>query len=230
MPTSLRLPAFKAAFRVTHRFARPLRDGDFGDLAGDFFGIDNGATIGLEFRMGLFPNTQVGVHRSSNNKTLEVFGEYGVVRQNSRSPIDVSAWLSVEGTNNLQDNHAPSLGAILSRRFADAAAVYVEPIWVNNTNPLPSALTQDNSTFVVGVGARVRIRPTVYLSGEMIPRAAGYKPGVTHAAFAVEKRVGGHLFQLNFSNSWATTMGQLARGGFNNDDWFMGFNIARKFY
>jgi hypothetical protein len=46
LPTSARLPRFKSAFRVTHRFARPLGQGDFGDLISDFFGFDAGAQIG----------------------------------------------------------------------------------------------------------------------------------------------------------------------------------------
>jgi hypothetical protein len=221
---------FKSAFRVTHRFARPLGDGDFGDLAGDLFGLDNGAVIGLEYRFGIVPNGQIGVHRSSSGKTIEFFGQYGVLRQTGASPVDVSAFVSIEGTNNLKDNHSPSLGAIVSRRFGEVGAAYVEPIWVNNTNSLPSELTNANNTFIIGLGARVRIRPTVYLVGEIAPRVSGYEPGVNHAGFGIEKRVGGHMFQLNFSNSWSTTMGQLARGGFNNDDWFLGFNISRKFF
>src|SRR2546426_3166701 len=43
LPTTLRLPRFKSAFRVTHRFTRPLGSGDFGDLAADLFGLDSGA-------------------------------------------------------------------------------------------------------------------------------------------------------------------------------------------
>jgi hypothetical protein len=238
LPTSLRLPLFKSAFRVTHRFGRPLGDGDFGDLASDLFGLDNGATIGLEYRFGIVPNGQVGFHRSSNGKTIEIFGQYGVLRQNSRSPVDVSALVSIEGTNNLQDNHSPTVGAIVSRRFGDAGAVYVEPMWVGNTNPLPGDLVDHDNTAIVGLGARVRIRPTVYLVGEMAPRIAGYKPGSSHGGFAIEKRVGGHVFQLNFSDSWSTTMGQIARGGFQHidpdgshkTDWFLGFNISRKFF
>jgi len=35
---------------------------------------------------------------------------------------------------------------------------------------------------------------------------------------------------LNFSNALGTTRAQVARGAFNNDDWYMGFNISRKFY
>jgi Membrane bound beta barrel domain (DUF5777) len=229
LPTSLRLPLFKSAFRVTHRFGRPLGDGDFGDLASDLFGLDNGATIGLEYRFGIVPNGQIGIHRSSNGKTLEIFGQYGVLRQARRSPLDVSAWVSIEGTDNLKQNHSPSLGAIISRRFGEVAAVYVEPMWVNNTNPLPGELVDHNDTAIVGLAARVRIRPTVYLVGELAPR---------DGAFAIEKRVGGHVFQLNFSDSWSTTMGQIARGGFSHQnpdgstatDWFLGFNISRKFY
>jgi len=66
--------------------------------------------------------------------------------------------------------------------------------------------------------------------GEIAPRAAGFKPGVMHAAFGVEKRAGGHMFQLTVANSWATTMGQIARGGPGDDNWFLGFNLSRKFF
>ena len=35
--------ALQSAFRVTHRFTRPLGQGDFGNLAEDLFGLDSGA-------------------------------------------------------------------------------------------------------------------------------------------------------------------------------------------
>jgi uncharacterized beta barrel domain-containing protein DUF5777 len=229
LPTSLRLPTFGSAFRVTHRFTRPLGQGDFGDLAADLFGIDSGASIGLEYRFGIVRNGQVGIHRT-NNRTIEFFGQYDVIRQGHGSPVEVAALATIDGTNNFKDSHSPALGAIVSRTVGDVAAFYIEPIWVNNTNPLPSALVDHNDTFMVGVGARVRIRPTVYLVGEGAPRARGYRPGVSHAAFALEKRVGGHSFQVNFSDGFGTTMGQIARGGPDTKDWFLGFNISRKFF
>jgi hypothetical protein len=230
LPTSLRLPLFKSAFRVTHRFGRPLGEGDFGDLASDLFGLDNGAVIGLEYRFGIVPNGQIGFHRSSDNKTIEFFGQYGLLRQGGNSPVDVSALVTYEGADNLHRNYSPAVGAVVSRTFGEVAAVYAEPIWVNNTNVLPSELTDHNDTFMVGLGARIRIRPTVYLVGEFAPRPDGYKPGVSHGSFALEKRAGGHVFQLNFSDSFATTMGQIARGGTSSDDWYLGFNISRKFF
>src|SRR5262245_56230430 len=66
LPTTLRVPRFKSAFRVTHRFGRPLGAGDFGDLANDFFGLDSGAQIGLEYRFGLIRGGQIGINRTSN--------------------------------------------------------------------------------------------------------------------------------------------------------------------
>lgn len=227
LPTSLRVPYTKSAFRVTHRFARPLGEGDFGDLADDLFGLDRGAVIGLEYRFGITPNAYIGLHRASFDKTIEFFGQYGLTRQ-GEMPLEIAAILSVEGINNFRDEHSPAFGLVASRLFGERASVHVEPIWVGHTNIFSAA--GDDSTFMIGLGARIRIRPTVYVVGEFAPRVSGYAPGVNHGGFSIEKRVGGHLFQLNFTNSWATTMGQLARGGFNRDDWFLGFNITRKFF
>jgi len=229
LPTSLRLARFKSAFRVTHRFTRPLGQGDVGDLAGDLFGIDSGALIGLEYRFGIVRNGQIGIHRTSD-KTIAFFGEYGVLRQSAQRPVDVTAVVTIDGTNNFKDSYSPSVGAIVSRAFGETGALYIEPIWVNNTNPLPAEVVDHNNTFMVGLGARVRVRPTVYVVGEFAPRVSGYDPGVHHGTFAIEKRAGGHVFQLNFSNSFGTTMANIARGGFRSEDWYMGFNISRKFF
>ena len=229
LPTTLRVPRYKGAFRITHRFGRPLGAGDFGDLVGDLFGLDSGAQIGLEYRFGLMRGLQAGIHRTSD-KTIEFFSQYSLSQQGQGRPVGVGVLASVDGTNNFRDSYSPALGVALSRTIPRLGAVYLEPVWVNNSNPAPGELVDDNDTLLVGVGARIRVRPTVYLVGEVIPRVAGYDPGVTHGTFGIEKRAGGHMFQLNFSNGFGTTMGQLSRGGLNNDDWYFGFNISRKFF
>jgi hypothetical protein len=229
LPTSLRLPVNRSAFRVSHRFIRPLGQGDFGALVENLFGLDGGAQIGLEFRWGLLPNGQIGFHRTSN-RTIEFFGQYSLVRQTAGAPVDLSALVAIDGTNNFRDSYSPSIGAIISRTVNEVAAFYVEPIWVNNTNPLPSEVVDENDTFIIGFGARVRIRPTVYLVGELTPRVGGYDPGTHQGSFGIERRAGGHNFQLNFGNSFATSIASIARGGLTSDDWFLGFNISRKFF
>ena len=85
LPTTLRVPSHKLAFRLTHRFSRPLGQGDLGDLVDDFFGFDSAALIGLELRFGLMPGTQIGVHRT-NDKTIQFFGQQDIVQQGDTSP------------------------------------------------------------------------------------------------------------------------------------------------
>jgi plastocyanin len=230
LPTSLRVPKFKSAFRVTHRFTQPL-NANAGDVASNLFGLDSGAQIGLEYRFGIVRNGEVGIHRTSD-RTIEFFSQYGLVRQTPSRPVDVSVLVSVEGTNNFRDQHSPAFGAIVSRTFGDRAALYVEPTWVHHANvePLTLVAGAPTDTVMIGLGGRFRIRPTVSIVTEFSPRVGGFRPGVNHGGVAIEKRAGGHVFQLNVSDSFATTMGQIARGGPVATNWHLGFNISRKFY
>ncbi|MCC7125933.1 MAG: hypothetical protein IT178_13865 [Acidobacteria bacterium] len=228
LPTNLRLPKGKMAFRVTHRFARPLGEGDFGNLLEDFFGLDAGAQIGLELRYGVWRGAQIGINRTSD-RTIQFFGQYDLKNQRS-FPIGIGLWASADGTNNFRDSYSPALGVVLSRELGSRGALYVEPMWINNSNPEPSELVDDNDTVMVGLGTRLRVRPTVYVTAEVSPRLTGYAPGDALISFGLEKRAGGHAFSLNVSNGFGTTMAQMARGGTSNDDWYIGFNIARKFY
>jgi plastocyanin len=230
LPTALRVPRFKSAFRVTHRFTQPL-NASVGDVASNLFGLDSGAQIGLEYRFGIVRNGEVGLHRTSD-KTIEFFSQYGVVRQTSSRPVDLSVLVSVEGTNNFRDQYSPAMGAIVSRTFGERAALYVEPAWVHHANVQPdTAITgAPTDTVMVGLGGRFRVRPTVSIVAEFSPRLSGFRPGVNHGGLAIEKRAGGHMFQLNVSDSFATTMGQIARGGPAGTNWHLGFNISRKFF
>ena len=137
LPTTLRLPKGKFAFRVTHRFGRPLDDGNFGDLAADLFRVRRwradrdsrcvmaccGARRSACCAPAIAPSSCSRSSRSSD-------------RRSSRS-----AWrqnLTMDGTNNFQDSYSPGIGLVVSREIGKTAAVYFEPTWVNNTNTLPA--------------------------------------------------------------------------------------------
>ena len=231
--TTGQLPRYKFAFRLTHRFSRPLdgfdNDFDVGGLVGNLFGLDSAAQIGLELRFGLMDGTQVGIHRT-NDKTIQLFGQHSVVDQGAGSPLSVDAVVSIDGLDNFRHDYTTGVGAVVSRRMARRVAVYVQLLWAANTNPLPSELTEENHTLLVGLGSRLRVTPTVYLVGEYVPRADGYRPRGNYGSIGIEKRAGGHLFQLNVSNGLGTTVGQLARGSAGRNDWFIGFNLSRKFF
>ena len=226
LPSTLALPLHGSNFQLTHRFNGNLRRGSFSDQAGNLFGLDQGAAVGFEYRFGIAPRVQAAIYRTAIDKTFQFYGKYDAVRQRGSMPVSLSALVSVEGADNFQERYSPALGLAVSRVVGDRLAVYATPIWVHNTAAL---LNLDRDTFFVGIGARVRIGATAYVVGEVAPRAAGYSPDKPAYGFAIEKRAGGHMFQLNFNNGQGTTFGQLARGGFA-DGLYLGFNLARKFF
>lgn len=247
LPTTRSLKRHQSYFRLTHRFAADLRRGSFGQLAENLFTIDQGAIIGLEYRFGITSNLQAGVHRSLLSKTIQLFGKYDAWRQGESLPVSISLIGSVEGLNNLSDNHQPAIVASISRVVGTHLVLYATPGFVANTraadfitghdhdHDIPGADTEDEHashehTAFLGFGGRARIRPSVFVTGEFTPRLAGHDPGRGAWGVSIEKmtRGGGHTLQLNFTNSFGTTFGQLARGG-SEHDVYLGFNITRKF-
>ena len=245
LPTSLRLPKHKLAFRLTHRFARPLDEGDFSDLLADFFGFDGGAQIGLGLRFGLFRGTQLAVYRTSD-RTIQLLAQQELLGQ-GRSLVGLSLVASIEGLNNfgLTDwapgteplhTFSSSIAAVFSRKLGTRGAVYAVPSWVGGTRLVASAPGDEDWSLVLGLGARLRVTRAMALVGEYHPRLAGYEGDLgsgnpdSLATFGVEWTVGGHAFQLSFSNALGTTPAQVARGAQGLDGWFIGFNLTRKFY
>ncbi len=229
LPTTLPLPVRRGNFHLTHRFNENLRKDSFGTQASNLFGLDTGATVELEFRYGVMKHLEAIVSRTNVERDIQFSAKYDAFHQSASRPVGFSAIVSVEGGNNFKRNYEPALGAVVSRTIAAAAALYVSPIWVHNTLDSAANGVMAN-TFFVGLGARVRIVPSVYVVGEVSPRAGGsYTPGDPEFAFALEKRVGGHVFSLTVANSSATTYGQIARGG-NPQSLYLGFNLSRKFF
>jgi len=234
LPTNLRLPRHKLAFRLTHRFSRPLGQGDFHDLVSDFFGFDGGAQIGLGLRFGLFSGTQLAFYRLSD-RTIQFSLQRELLREDQH-PVGLSLVGSIEGRDNFGQDYSPAVQLVVSRKLGSRGSIYAIPAWVGNTNLTAQNVTPDDSTLVLGLGARLLVRPSVALVAEYQPRLAGYKGNrgsgdrASLLTFGIEKRVGGHSFQLNFSNYFATTLATLARGAGSGDDWYIGFNLSRKFY
>ena len=115
LPTSLRLPVNGSAFRVTHRFTRPSAATCVRTAWRRTRSAWTSARgSALEYRYGILPNTEVGVHRASD-KTIELFGQYGFLRQGKSSPVEASALLAVEfsdvGRSNVDSQSQPTLGA-----------------------------------------------------------------------------------------------------------------------
>lgn len=248
LPTTQSVKRHHGYFRLNHRFQRDLTLGTFNELAKDLFALDNGAVLGLEYRFGITSSLQAGIHRSTVAKTLQVFGRWDLIRQGHRLPIGASAMVSTEGLDNLQKARQPTVGAVFSRTWGRALAIYASPTFVDGTNHaaltaagigghhhegtasdiVDPGIAENNYTFYVGLGARARLRPSVFVTAEYSPRQAGYAEGPPAWGAALEKMTHGHTLALTLTNSFATTPGQIARGG-TPDALYLGFNVTRKF-
>lgn len=244
LPSTALLPRRGGNFRLTHRFLANLASGSFTDHLENLFGLDNGAVIALEFRYAIISNLQAIVHRSSLSKTLMFAGQYDAIKQTPQWwSLGISGIFAWEGTNNfrgtesIDDGHdhehpeggahrSPSLGAIFSKRISDRMAFYAVPVWVHHA---AVTLEGPRDTGYIGLGGRLRLTPRMYLVGEVSPRIGGFAPGIQEFAFGFEGRAGGHMFQLTFTNSVGTTIGQISQGGFA-ETLYLGFNLSRKFF
>ncbi len=233
LPTTLALPAHGMNFHLTHRFNEDLRGDSIGTQFSNVFGLDNGANIGLEFRYGVIKHLEAIVQRTSIGKTIQVTGKYDGWHQTTAMPVGLSAIVSIEGDNNFhntdggaQANFSPALGAVVSRTISDRLALYATPMWVHNTG---TGSTTNSDTGFIGLGGRARLGKTTYFVLEGSPRLGGLVIGDAQYAFAIEERVGAHVFSLVFSNGPGTTFRQIAHGGVP-ERLNLGFNLTRKFY
>src|SRR6478752_9325106 len=157
--TNLRLPQHKMSFRLTHRFLRTLGDGDIGDLASRFFGLDSGAQIGLELKYAPFRGAQVGVYRTSD-QTIQFAGQYNVVKD-AGNPIGLGVVFNIDGTDNFSNEFSPGLALVVSHELKDHGALYFQPSVVFNSNI--TSEEGDDFTAMAGLGARLRLAKNTYV-------------------------------------------------------------------
>jgi Membrane bound beta barrel domain (DUF5777) len=233
LPTTLPLPTHGMNFHLSHRFNEDLLNDSLGTQFSNAFGLDNGANIGLEFRYGVMKHLEAIVQRTSIGRTIQFTAKYDGWHQTATFPVGLSAIISIEGNNNFhntdggdQANFAPALGAVVSRTVGDRLALYVSPMWVHNTG---TGSTETTDTGFIGLGGRARLGKSTFFVLEGAPRVGGLETGTAEYAFAIEERVGAHVFSLTFSNSAGTTFRQIAHGGVP-DHLTLGFNLTRKFY
>ena len=159
--------------------------------------------------------------------------------------MSISLIGSIEGLDNLTDHFQPTIAASISRAFGTTLVLYTVPMYVAHTaaadfleghdedhgvggEPVVDEHAGHDDTFMLGLGGRLRLRPSVFFAAEVSPRLAGYDPLRATWGVALEKKTEGHTMQINFTNSFGTTFGQLARVG-SEHDIYLGLNITRRF-
>ena len=227
-------------FFVGHRFFQDVKRAGFGGV----FGFDSVATVAYGVRAGITDRLSVGVLRSNNFKTISLNSAFQISRQSTSTPVTLQLRGGVDGKQNfgiyLKENnpnprqYSPFLQMVATRTFKDRVSVTATPIFAFNTRDetqqfLRTFGSEHNNTVSLGVGAGIRMLPTVSLVGEYIPQLWGYRgegrayPGVS---IGLQKSTFRHTFELVVSRQLVLTPVQVAYQG--HDVFHIGFNIYRK--
>jgi len=227
-------------FRVSHRF------GDLNTGSYNFWGLDQG-TIHLGLGYGLTDWLEVGIGRSTYEKTADAFAKVSILRQSSgekNMPIHLSYLASTEiiGLNTIpamQQNFSSRMSFIqqilIARKLNESLSLQLTPTYIHR-NVVPTEL-EKNDIFALGVGGRYKLSKRISFNVEYyyVYRANASSLPVTYynpLSIGIDIETGGHVFQIMLTNSQA-----MREGGFigkTTASWadagiHLGFNISRVF-
>lgn len=227
-------------FRVSHRF------GEFNTGSYNFWGLDQG-TIHLALEYGLTDWLEVGIGRSTYEKTFDGFGKVSILRQSSGAknmPIHLSYLLSTEVissranpamTNDFFSRMSFIQQILIARKLNESLSLQLTPTFIHR-NLVPTELDK-NDLFACGIGGRYKLSKRIALNVEYyyVYRANANSLPVTYynpLSIGIDIETGGHVFQIMVTNAQAMREGGFigkTTGSWNNAGIHLGFNISRVF-
>lgn len=223
-------------FIISHHFGR-INEGSY-----NFWGLDQ-STIRLGVEYGLTDKIELGLGRSTYQKTIDGFVKYKILRQdNQKMPVSVSYFGSMAintlkwddpTRENFFSSRLSFVNQILvAKKFNNNLSLQIMPTHVHK-NLVKRAIDQNN-IFAVGAGGRYKLTQRFSVNAEYYYLL----PGQTADDFdnslslGVDIETGGHVFQLFFTNSqplFERGFITETQGKWNKGDVFFGFNIVRTF-
>ena len=227
----------KLNFIIQHRFGRINQGVD------ELFGFDQASMrLGLDY--GVNDRFDIGIGRSSFQKTLDGYLKYRVLRQHERMPFSLTAFTSVainttpfteaqKDFMSSEHRYAYTYQLLIARKFSDRFSLQLLPSVVHRN--LVQKQVEENTVYSLGAASRIQLSKRVALNLEYF-----YVPDNQLDPELYENAVGigfdiatnGHTFQLHFTNSQAMNQkGVITEtlDDFWGGDWHFGFNISRVF-
>ena len=239
------LPAKVLDVRILHRFG-PISSGIY-----NFFGLDYSPfNVKVGFDYGITNNLMVGIAHSGYQKTYDGFFKVKILKQSTGAvnmPISVSFVPTITISTLKREQIDPSvkldpgaklkrasyvLQRLLARKFSEGFSLQISPTFIHADNM--SYYHPDNDIFAIGIAARQKLSKRFGLNAEYFYQLPGAQAPGTHnaLAFGVDIGTGGHVFELQFSNSFGLTEKSFiteTSGAWNKGDALFGFNISRVF-
>ncbi len=224
--------------KIQHRF------GFLSSGAYQLFGLDNASIrIGLDY--GISKRWMIGVGRSTFQKQLDGFSKFKILQQkkgSSRMPITMSVvssvmYKTIDFDVPTRDNYYSSRlffahQLLIGRKFTEGFSLQIMPTYIHY-NLAPGNLLI-NDLYAIGAGGRIKLSRRVSLNAEYYYQLPDYQMPGTQNSFAIgfDIETGGHVFQLQFTNSTGMTERTFiseTTGDFFKGDIHFGFNISRVF-
>lgn len=222
-------------FIIAHRFGT-LNSGLY-----ELYGLDNSnVRFGLDY--GVTNKITIGVGRNSFEKTYDGFIKYALLQQQTGKyniPLSVVLFgssaiktqrLDPEESLNISENMVHTAQLLIASKMTDALSLQLMPTFLHQ-NKIESNRKHD--MFAIGAGGRMKVTKRISINAEYIYRLSErdlefFDP----VALGVDIETGGHVFQLQFTNSRSMVEKGFIRettGDFLSGDIHFGFNITRVF-
>ena len=224
-------------FLIQHRFGA-INSGKY-----EFFGLDY-AQLRLGFEYAVTDRLEVGIGRSSLAKTYDGFLKYKAIRQTTGAgevPVSVTLFSSAAiVTEKYADNVDHTLGrrtaytyqALIARKFSTDLSLQLMPTLVHRNLVMNEG--EQNDVYALGIGGRYKLSKRFSLNAEYYYLLPGYTADHfrNSLALGVDIETGGHIFQLQLTNSPGMIEQQFitqTTGSFFGGYIYPGFNISRNF-
>ena len=233
-------------FRVSHRF------GEFNMGSYYFWGLDQG-TIHLALEYGLTDWLEVGIGRSTYEKTVDGFAKVSLLRQSSGArnmPIHLSylSCLEVISLNTdpaMRQNFSSRMTTVqqimIARKFNESLSLQLTPTFIHR-NLVPTELER-NDLFSVGIGGRYKLSKRIALNIEYFYVYRANESAISQSnptptkyynplSVGIDIETGGHVFQIMITNAQAMREGGFigkTTGAWGDGGIHLGFNISRVF-
>ena len=223
-PSHLVLPPSTMEVIFTHRFSQTISDAG----AGNLYGLDSAADIGLGFGVGFGDNLDARIYRSSFQKQYELSGKWTALRQGSTMPLGLAVRVGTDyrAASGIRDRWAYFGQVVLARRAAPWVDLFLVPTYVTDTPTL-------TNVFNVGIAASFHLPGVWDIVAEATPANRDVPDSTVAWSVGLNIRITGHEFLIYVGNSRATVTDMIAGsdipGGFKASDVRLGFNLIRRF-
>lgn len=237
--------------RISHRFGDFL--GNNGG-AGTMFGLDDMADVRIGVEYGISNNMTIGIGRSKGagpyRQLVDGFGKYKLFAQTKEKGMPFTVTVLGLATRDFQEasinlsspisyreeahRYAYCTSILLGRKFSDKFSLQISPSYVHRNYV---AFNDQNGIFSTGISTRIKVSKMIGVIAEyhyLFPynRNIGIGTYFNPIGLGIEFDTGGHIFQLNFTNSKG--MGETQFIPYTSSDilegqFRMGFTISRVF-